>query len=332
MRIARIAPVVAVALALAVAAPAHATTAYTIGGSDDFSYATSHCTYSGSPNPGTVSAVSLPTTGAPRTVTVSTSGTITDSSDSDDVTNVSAKAKVKASATPTSLHATSVVDAVIDPQGGSTECATSSTDISGGVTAQIEGTLTLTQPGWLTLSGAQHGSGVAGFYASVEESSGSETGIMLGYWIGDSVTGSEQVYEQPGDYEVTVNAIAQTDEPSSAQGYREADGTSTMSLTFSPGGTAAAPASGSAKSAVTLPSSVSCSSHKAKLKLTSGIKGAKSVSVAVNGKTKASKSHPAPGALSVSGIPATGAVKLTATVVGKSGAKTTVTRSYLGCG
>lgn len=292
----------------------------------------SDCTFDTAPSPvnGTFAD------GQTRTRSLAFTSTATSTSNSTDTATVSgsAHATVRSSVSGGVLHAFSVdtqQSSSIHAVDGSASSCHGGNGLANQMQAMAGAMFTQAKPMWMRFDASSRGTGGQSTFVELVPSGGgsSFSGVIS---ISASIrnhSDSQWLYLPAGSYTMQAG-LATTLDDHSFGGLGSASSTGHVGLTFVPAGSAAAPAAGSAKPAVTFPSALTCSTGKATVKLTSKIKGASKVTLSVNGATKKSIAHPGARTVVLSGVPRDRDVTLKA-VVKRDGRSTSVSRAYRSC-
>jgi len=232
----------------------------------------------------------------------------------------------------TSLSLTGTSRASISAaKGSASTCFTgTSTPLSASAGIQTSPSFTRTKAAWMHIQVTATGTGAReGGVLLMPDTSGAISSGSYDISLSTrDISRSEWLYITPGTYGLQMLSASVASE---ASGLQTASSTSTVKLSFVSPGSAVAGETGTstARSMVTMPSGLTCSTAKAAVRLTSKIKGASSVSLYVNGSRKASLNRPTSKTVAVA-VPRTTAVNLEA-VVKKSGKSYTIARSYHSC-
>ncbi|MDP2774303.1 MAG: hypothetical protein Q8O61_12195 [Nocardioides sp.] len=265
---------------------------------------------------------------AAKTVTNTSSTTVTDSADTSDVTKMTGRSSTTAKLTAaggslrsidvnTSLRATYSA-----AQGFTTSCDTSATVLGG-----VESAFKVAKPGWLTVT-ATKGKGGQAILAV-----GNMSGIFQTHTIRIRTIDSYRFYlPAAGDYllQAQVQVVAAT--PGDPVDQTEEATTFKVHGEFRPAGAATGSPVGAGKHYLRLGAARLCAGNSLKTTFTPKAGKAKSAQLYVNGKRRAKVAFPKAGrVLTLKNLPGAKPVTVRAVIVPKQGKPVSVSRSYLAC-
>lgn len=227
----------------------------------------------------------------------------------------------------TSLTATSTVTGSVTKTKAVSACPPDFGPLAETSQADISATLHRTTAGWLRIQVSSVGTG--GQFASGQLGGGPEglAQVQFGSFSIRDISADQWVYVPAGDYEFTLSLGG-----ASALGYDISTVAlkQSVKLTFSPAGVAKAATTGTARAKVLFPTTLTCATGRASVRLTSKIAGASRASLYVNGVRKTSIVRPTARTVTLTGVPKSRAVSLKLVVV-DHGRTLTATRSYRSC-
>ena len=297
-----------------------------LGGS--VNYDTAACTGAVAPAPVSADLAS----GATLTRSLSFDQTAVATGDETDTLRFKGSQKLVVSSTTsgsqlTSLTATSAVTSSVTAAKADSACLPASGPAGVQNLSGVYAVIHRSTPGWLRIQAVSTGTGGQVLSADVQDTVSYAIQAQVGGFSVRDTSADQLVYVPAGDHEVelTLGGVSAT-----AYGIPSASIKSSIKLTFSPAGVAKAATTGTARSDVTFPSALTCSTGRAAVKLTSAIAGASKVALYVDNTRKTTISRPTARTVTLTGVPKNRAVTLRAVVV-DGGRTLSATRSYRAC-
>lgn len=267
-------------------------------------------------------------TGA-RTVSNTTSATVTDSTNLPDVTTMSARSATTSKVTAAggslnTIDMTTSLRAKIDAaQGFATSCEVDAEAIGG---AQL--VFTIVEPGWLSVTATKSAGGLHIFAVA------SMTGeVFQTYSIRVKSSDTYRFFlPAAGDYQFISQVVASVETPNDPFDVTDEESTVTVHGKFLPAGAASGPAAGPGARYLKLGAERSCSANTLSSTFTSKARAVAKAQVYANGKLVATVKNPKPGrVVKIANLADASPLAVRAVLTTKSGDKLRVARSYVAC-
>ena len=266
-------------------------------------------------------------TGA-KTVSNTSSATVTDATFPADTTAMSGRSSTTSKATASggslaTIDVTTSARARIDAaQGFNTSCEVDASAVGG-----TQALFTIAEPGWLSLTVSKSAGGLHIFGV------GAMTGSFETYSIRVKSNDTYRFFlAAPGDYQLISQVIVEVETPNDPFAKTDEETTVKVHGEFTPAGAASGPAAGPGKQYLKLGAKRSCAADNLSSTFTSKAGKVAKAQVYANGKLVATVRNPKAGkVVKISSLVDASPLAVKAVLTTKSGDKLNVTRSYVAC-